>query len=115
MSLFARSILRPRGSLLKAPLASSRLLSSQPGGVAPLDPAYTEGERTLHEKLANQLQATKLKVSDISGGCGSMYAVQIASPLFKGKPLIRQHQMVTDILREDIKGMHGIQIKTEAA
>ncbi|KAI8592890.1 bola protein, partial [Geranomyces variabilis] len=75
-------------------------------------PKYSPGERTLHEKLANQLQATKLNVADISGGCGSMFAIEIASPLFKGKTLVKQHRMVTDILQEDIKGMHGIQIKT---
>ncbi|KAI8920338.1 hypothetical protein PhCBS80983_g01529 [Powellomyces hirtus] len=89
--------------------------SITPPPLAPIDPAYTEGERTIHEKLANQLQATKLKVSDISGGCGSMYAVQIASPMFRGKNLVQQHRMVTGLLQEDIKGMHGIQIKTEAS
>lgn len=41
-----------------------------------------------------------------------MYAVDIASPLFKGMSLVRQHRAVTDVLKEEIKQMHGIQIKT---
>ncbi|KAJ3186194.1 hypothetical protein HDU85_007634 [Gaertneriomyces sp. JEL0708] len=120
------SLFRPLQSLISArtvrpSLWSVRSYSSQPAHsaesapLAPLQPDYTEGERTIHEKLANQLQATKLRVADISGGCGSMYAVQIASPLFRGQSLVKQHRMVTELLKDDIKGMHGIQIKTEAA
>ena len=52
-------------------------------------------------------------VIDKTGGCGSMYSVEVASPLFKGLPLVKQHRMVQDLLKEDIKSMHGIQIKTE--
>ncbi|KAL2912769.1 hypothetical protein HK105_207761 [Polyrhizophydium stewartii] len=88
--------------------------SSKPG-VAPLRPDYSPQERMLHEKLANQLQATKLNVQDISGGCGSMFTIEIASPMFHGMPLVKQHRIVNDILRDDIKGMHGIQIKTSAS
>ncbi|KAI8923334.1 bola protein [Entophlyctis helioformis] len=76
---------------------------------------YSDGERIIHEKLANQLQATALNVTDISGGCGAMYAVEISSPNFRGMSMVNQHRLVTDILREDIKGMHGIQIKTKAS
>ncbi len=43
-----------------------------------------------------------------------MYTVEIASPKFKGLPLIKQHRLVTQVLSEDIKGIHGIQIKTSA-
>ncbi|EGF77320.1 hypothetical protein BATDEDRAFT_13976 [Batrachochytrium dendrobatidis JAM81] len=83
--------------------------------VAPLKPEYTPGERMIHEKLANQLQATRLNVKDISGGCGSMYAVEVASPMFYGISLVKQHRIVTDLLRDDIKAMHGIQINTSAS
>ncbi len=43
-----------------------------------------------------------------------MYAVEIASAKFKGVPLVKQHRMVTECLKEDIKDFHGIQIKTAA-
>jgi BolA-like protein 3 len=80
--------------------------------VAPLKPNYTEGERKIHEKLANILEASQLAVSDISGGCGSMYAIEITSPKFRGLSLLKQHRMVSEVLQEDIKSMHGVQIKT---
>ncbi|KAI9103104.1 bola protein [Phlyctochytrium arcticum] len=88
--------------------------SSTASTVVPPPASYTEGERSIHEKLARELKATKLVVSDISGGCGSMYAIQVTSPEFKGQSLIKQHRMVTELLKDDIKEMHGIQIKTEA-
>ncbi|KAI8897932.1 bola protein [Globomyces pollinis-pini] len=91
-----------------------RLFSSRPT-IAPLLPTYSQGERIIHEKLANQLEATNLVVEDMSGGCGSMYKVSIASPKFAGVPLLKQHRMVSEILKDEIKGMHGIQINTKVA
>lgn len=41
-----------------------------------------------------------------------MYSVEIASDMFKGTTMVKQHRMVNDILKEDIKMFHGIQIKT---
>eukprot|EP00842_Homolaphlyctis_polyrhiza_P001537 jgi/Hompol1/2384/HPOL_001442-RA len=79
---------------------------------APLRPDYSPGERVLHEKLVSQLKATRLNVTDISGGCGSMFAVDIASPAFAGLSIVKQHRLVTDTLKDDIKLMHGIQIQT---
>ncbi|KAJ3007718.1 hypothetical protein HKX48_008965 [Thoreauomyces humboldtii] len=115
-SVYSRSLIRPRSSLCIATRTQlARFSTEDAPALAPASPDYTPGERTLHEKLANQLQASKLTVSDISGGCGSMFAIQIASPMFRGVSLVKQHRMVTDLLQEDIKGMHGIQIKTEAS
>jgi stress-induced morphogen len=51
-------------------------------------------------------------VEDISGGCGSMYAIEIASNAFKGLSVIKQHRLVNDLLQDDIKKMHGIRLKT---
>lgn len=44
-----------------------------------------------------------------------MYALQIASPLFESARMVKQHRMVTEVLKMDINGMHGIQIKTEVS
>jgi len=49
------------------------------------------------------------------GGCGSMYAVNITSPKFRGLSLVKQHQLVNEALKENIKEMHGIQIKTRVS
>jgi stress-induced morphogen len=55
------------------------------------------------------------QVQDISGGCGSMYALEIESPKFKGLTVIKQHKLVNSILAEEIKGWHGVQLRTKAA
>ncbi|TKA65277.1 hypothetical protein B0A49_11120 [Cryomyces minteri] len=57
----------------------------------------------------------RLQVQDISGGCGSMYALDIVSSKFKGLPVIKQHRLVNQVLGEEIKGWHGVQLKTKAA
>ena len=59
--------------------------------------------------------ATDIAVVDISGGCGSMYEVYVESPDFKGIRLVRQHQMVSEALKGEIKEMHGIRISTSAS
>jgi len=68
----------------------------------------------MEEKLQKALAATAVSVKDISGGCGSMYAVEVVSPEFAGKKLVQQHKMVTEVLKEDISDMHGLTLKTSA-
>lgn len=57
-------------------------------------------------------QATSVSVVDISGGCGAMYEIFVESNEFKGMPRVKQHQMVTETLKDEIKNMHGIRIQT---
>jgi len=78
-------------------------------------PSYTAGELKIATKLEEQLKPTQLQVQDISGGCGSMYAVDITSASFDGMTYLEQHQLVNKVLRDEIKTMHGIQIKTKSA
>lgn len=78
------------------------------------------------QALLKDLQASQVNVEDVSGGCGAAYAVYVESPLFKvlsspcclltasqGKNMVAQHKMVTSTLREQIKDMHSITIKTK--
>ncbi|BFZ63410.1 hypothetical protein YB2330_004532 [Saitoella coloradoensis] len=74
----------------------------------------SEGERAIHVKLAEQLEPSRLYVRDTSGGCGSMYTIEIASKKFKGINVVKQHRMVNEILKEEIKGWHGLQLVTKA-
>ena len=67
---------------------------------------------TLKDKFPS---ATDIAVVDISGGCGSMYEVYVESPDFKGIRLVKQHQMVSEALKGEIKEMHGIRISTSAS
>jgi stress-induced morphogen len=55
------------------------------------------------------------QVQDISGGCGSMYAIEIESPKFQGLTVIKQHKLVNQVLKEEIAQWHGVQLRTKAA
>jgi BolA-like protein 3 len=44
------------------------------------------------------------------GGCGSFYSVVIASDNFKGLTTVKQHKLVTSTLKEEIEGIHGLQV-----
>lgn len=39
-----------------------------------------------------------------------MYAIDIAASKFQGTSIVKQHRMVNEILKEEIKGMHGLQV-----
>ncbi len=44
------------------------------------------------------------------GGCGSFYAIIIASDRFKGLSMVKQHQLVNEALKSEIKSIHGLQV-----
>ncbi|KAI8834537.1 bola-like protein [Chytriomyces cf. hyalinus JEL632] len=75
----------------------------------------TQGEERIYKLLQSSLAPAKLNVKDVSGGCGAMYAVEVASVKFKGQSLVKQHRMVVAAIEEEIKSAHGVQIKTEVA
>ncbi|KAI7861180.1 bola protein [Circinella umbellata] len=74
----------------------------------------SEGEQHIHNKLTEALSPHKLRVVDVSGGCGSMYAIDISSKSFEGASIVKQHRLVNQILKDEIKEMHGLQLKTSA-
>ncbi|CAE6359527.1 unnamed protein product [Rhizoctonia solani] len=76
--------------------------------------ALTEGEQVVFEKLNARFQPSSLDVEDVSGGCGTFYSISITSAAFKDLPMIKQHKLVTEELKQEIAGFHGLQIKTKA-
>ncbi|XKL68533.1 hypothetical protein PGB90_004024 [Kerria lacca] len=73
----------------------------------------TNAENKLIQLLKQRFsKANAIYVSDISGGCGAMYNVTVITPEFKYISLVQQHRMVTDVLKEEIKEMHGLRIFT---
>ena len=44
-----------------------------------------------------------------------MYKINIVSPKFKGKTMVAQHKMVTEVLKTEIAEMHGLTISTKAS
>ncbi|KAI9351992.1 bola-like protein [Obelidium mucronatum] len=75
--------------------------------------SLTAGEQRIHSLLNAALSPAKLNVKDVSGGCGAMYAVEVASAQFKGLSLVKQHRLVVAAIEAEIKSAHGVQIKTE--
>ena len=74
-----------------------------------------EAELHVFNKIKGELDPVKLEVQDISGGCGSMYAIEIESPKFAGLTVIKQHKLVNEVLKEEIAKWHGVQLRTRAA
>ncbi|TEB35387.1 bola-like protein [Coprinellus micaceus] len=102
-----RSLACPSSSLARRAFASSSVVRAvtPPSGLP-------ERERTIWEKLIDKFSPSQLRVEDVSGGCGTFYAIVIASDNFKGLPIVKQHRLVTDTLKQEIEGIHGLQIKT---
>ncbi|KAJ4400430.1 hypothetical protein N0V91_008684 [Didymella pomorum] len=102
-------------SRLQTAYSSSRPYSAEASG-APEPPDFlNEAELHVFNKIKGELEPTKLEVQDISGGCGSMYAIEIESPKFKGLTVIKQHKLVNQVLKEEIAQWHGVQLRTRAA
>ncbi|KJE90872.1 bolA-like protein [Capsaspora owczarzaki ATCC 30864] len=99
-----------------APLHSSAAsLHGHTHGGQPCDGDHggmTEGEERISNILLDKLKPTALGVNDISGGCGSMYQIGVESPMFAGLSLVQQHRLVNEILKDEIKGMHGMRLQT---
>ena len=75
---------------------------------------FSSEAKAMESTLLDALKATDVKVEDISGGCGSMYRVEVESPMFAGVPLVKQHRMVNEVLKSEITEMHGLTISTRA-
>lgn len=74
----------------------------------------SEGEKKLISLLKARFpKAKNIDVVDISGGCGAMYTIFVESIEFKNIRMVKQHQMINDVLLAEIKNnMHGLRIQT---
>lgn len=99
--MFLRALARARPALARA-------ASSTP----PPSPAEAALEAQLRAALPG---ATAVTVRDTSGGCGTMYSIDVAAAEFEGKPTVKQHQLVTAALREAVPTWHGFQLTTRVA
>jgi BolA-like protein 3 len=43
-----------------------------------------------------------------------MYGIEIVSERFRGLNMLKQQRLVNQVLGEEIKGWHGVQLKTKA-
>lgn len=102
-------------------LPTARLYSAAPQGAAespaPLQKPedLDEHESSIWDLLSAELAPTELIVRDVSGGCGSMYSIDVSSPAFRGLGILKQQRMVNAVLGDRVKGWHGVQLRTKAA
>ncbi|XP_055693436.1 bolA-like protein 3 [Lutzomyia longipalpis] len=79
-------------------------------GVNPVKFTESDLKKTLSQKFP---AAEEIAVEDISGGCGAMFEIFVRSKEFKGLTTVKQHRLITETLKEQIKDMHGLRIHTE--
>ncbi|CAO1440263.1 unnamed protein product [Diamesa tonsa] len=71
-------------------------------------------EQNLVAVLKKTFPEGVIKVQDVSGGCGAMFEIHIKAKDFLNLSMVKQHQMVNQALKQEIKEMHGVRIYTEA-
>ena len=86
-------------------------LESPPAKPDFLDPA----ESAVWDLLTVAFSPVELSVRDVSGGCGSMYAIDITSDKFRGCTMLKQQRMVNVVLGNLVKEWHGLQLRTKAS
>ena len=72
----------------------------------------SEAEASIASILQTELEPTSVLVQDVSGGCGSMYAIDITSEKFRGVNMLKQQRMVNAALGDLVASWHGVQIRT---
>lgn len=86
-------------------------MSTSAGGLE--KPGFlSEGESRVWDRLVAEFAPTELVVQDISGGCGSMYGIDISSEKFHGLNMLKQQRLVNAALGDLMKDWHGVQLKT---
>ncbi|CAG2118527.1 unnamed protein product [Medioppia subpectinata] len=74
----------------------------------------TKPETRISDILRREFpKATEIVVNDISGGCGAMFEIHLKAEEFNGLNTVKQHMKVNDVLKNEIKDMHGIRIYTQ--
>lgn len=68
------------------------------------------GESEIISLLTKRFQPSHLQVQDVSGGCGSFYAIVVAAKDFQGLSTVKQHRLVNECLKDIIGGIHGLQV-----
>lgn len=94
-----------------APDSSSSSPTTSP--TKPEKPDFLDAaESQIWDRLVDEFDPAELLVQDVSGGCGSMYGIEISSEKFRGANLLKQQRMVNAVLGDLMKGWHGVQLKT---
>ncbi|KAH0950037.1 hypothetical protein HN011_001676 [Eciton burchellii] len=69
--------------------------------------AGKQAEQKMISILKNRFpNAHLIEVTDMSGGCGAMFDINVVAPEFKGLNTVKQHRIINEVLKEEIKDMH---------
>ncbi|KAN0063487.1 hypothetical protein ACQY0O_003934 [Thecaphora frezii] len=109
-----RTLAAPQTTRFARHLGTSALRSNSQQPSAAAAAGGEDGEQKIVQLLTDRFKPSQLKVQDVSGGCGSFYAISIASKEFKGLSTIKAHRLVNQELKEVIKDIHGLQLRTIA-
>ncbi len=67
---------------------------------------------TIPNLIREKIPDAKVEIQDVTG-TDNHFSLLVVSDSFSGKPLIKQHQLVMDILKNALKQqIHAVQIKT---
>ncbi|KAL1843539.1 hypothetical protein VTJ49DRAFT_1132 [Mycothermus thermophilus] len=102
------------GPRYSAPESTAQEPAPTPSGGLEKPTYLTEGESQVWDILVTEFSPTELVVRDISGGCGSMYGIDITSEKFRGLSILKQQRLVNAALGDLMKEWHGVQLKTKA-
>lgn len=75
-------------------------------------PSLDAAESQIWDRLTAAFAPAELVVRDVSGGCGSMYLIEIAAERFHGMGVLAQQRAVNAVLKDLMGGWHGVQLKT---
>ncbi|KAK0711846.1 bola protein [Lasiosphaeris hirsuta] len=126
LALFSRlqPLLRQRTASLppsRRPFSSSRVAAQEQEASPAATPAtstlekpdsLSDGEAQIWDRLVGELEPVELVVRDISGGCGSMYMIDITSERFRGLNMLKQQRTVNAVLGDMVKEWHGVRVNT---
>ncbi|KAI9223229.1 bola protein [Blastocladiella britannica] len=99
-------------ALSARPASLVRALTSATNPSPPAAAFATDAERIVYTKLQEAFQPRRLAVADISGGCGAMYQIEIASSAFNGISKVQQTRLVNRALKDEMKSWHGVRLTT---
>ncbi|XP_017462567.1 PREDICTED: bolA-like protein 3 [Rhagoletis zephyria] len=69
-------------------------------------------QQRILQLLSGRFPEANVNVVDVSGGCGAMFEVFVEAKEFEGLSTLKQHKLITQTLKEQIKDMHGVRIHT---
>uniref|UniRef100_M4BYD8 BolA-like protein n=1 Tax=Hyaloperonospora arabidopsidis (strain Emoy2) TaxID=559515 RepID=M4BYD8_HYAAE len=66
----------------------------------------------LEAKIRQEIGAALVEAVELSDGCGSKFSLVVVHEGFEGQSLLERQRRVNDCLKEEMKQIHALQMKT---